>query len=142
MAFDAGGLGSIPGRSNRTQCRQWLVTAAIVFRSCVAEALSHEYGPATRYTLGRNTSSIMKGNSNKKRKTSLYSRYYVEACNEWRDPSPRLSVCATQLTRCIAAMASRCFDSNLTDLRIKPKTSRTDSDVQLCMATELTGRLQ
>ena len=31
----------------------------------------------------------------KKRKITslLHSRYYIEACNEWRDPSPRLSAC-------------------------------------------------
>ena len=27
--------------------------------------------------------------------SSLCSRYYAEACNEWRGPSPRLSVWAT-----------------------------------------------
>ena len=40
-------------------------------------------------------------------KAGLYSRYYAEACNEWRDPSPLLSAWATQLRRNIAAVASR-----------------------------------
>ena len=38
----------------------------------------------------------------------LYSRYYAEACNEWRGPSPRLSAWATQLRRNIAAVATQC----------------------------------
>ena len=63
-------------------------------------------------------------------KSSLYSRYYVEACNEWRDPSPRLSVWTTQLGRNIAAMAScwrHCDDLN--GPRIEAQTFRTDNDV-------------
>ena len=36
---------------------------------------------------------------------SLHSQYYAEACNEWRDPSPRLSAWATQLRRNAAAAA-------------------------------------
>ena len=35
----------------------------------------------------------------KKIKFSLYSRYYTDACNEWRSPSPRLSAWATQLRK-------------------------------------------
>ena len=45
-------------------------------------------------------------------KSSLCSWYYVEACSEWRGPSPRLSAWVTQLRRNIAAVASRwchCF---------------------------------
>ena len=38
---------------------------------------------------------------------SLYSRKYTKACNEWRDPSPRLNAWTTQLRRNIAAVASR-----------------------------------
>ena len=37
----------------------------------------------------------------------LFSRYYVEACNEWRDPSPRLNTWTTQIRRNIAAVTSR-----------------------------------
>ena len=73
----------------------------------------------------------------KKIKPSLYSRYYAEACNEWRDPSPQLSAWATQLRRSVAAVASRCVD--LTGPGIEPQTSRTDS---VRLATELTGRLK
>ena len=40
-------------------------------------------------------------------KSSLYSRYYVKACNDWRGPTTRLSVWATQLRRNVAAVASR-----------------------------------
>ena len=28
--------------------------------------------------------------------SSIYSRYYAEACNEWRDPSPRPNAWATR----------------------------------------------
>ena len=41
-------------------------------------------------------------------KSPLYSRYYVEACNEWRGPSPRFSAWAFQLRRNVAAVA-RCW---------------------------------
>ena len=70
-------------------------------------------------------------------KSSLYSPYYAETCNELRGPSPRLSAWATQLRRNVATVASRwrrCAD--LTGPRIEPQTSRTDS---LRFATELTA---
>ena len=65
---------------------------------------------------------------NQKIKSSLYSPYYAEACNEWRGPSPRLSAWATQLRRNVATVASRwrhCVD--LTGPGVEPQTSRTDS---------------
>ena len=71
-------------------------------------------------------------------KSSLYSRYYAEPCNELRGPSPRLSTWATQLRRNVAAVANRwqhCAD--LTGLGIEPQTSRTDG---VRLATELTNR--
>ena len=40
-------------------------------------------------------------------KSSLYSRYCVEACNKWGGLSPRLSAWATQLRRNVAAVACR-----------------------------------
>ena len=68
-------------------------------------------------------------NSNQiKIKSSLYSRYYADACNEYRGPSPRLSTWATQLRRNVAAVASHwrhCVD--LTDPGFDPQTYRTDS---------------
>ena len=70
-------------------------------------------------------------------KSSLYSPYYAEACNELRGPSPRLSAWATQLRRIVATVASRwrhCDD--LTGPRIEPQTSRADS---VRLATELTA---
>ena len=70
-------------------------------------------------------------------KSSLYSPYYAEACNELRGPSPRLSAWATQLQRNVATVASRwrhCAD--LTGPGIEPQTSRTDS---VRLATELTA---
>ena len=73
----------------------------------------------------------------KKIKSSLYSPYYAEACNELRGPSPRLSAWATQLRRNAATVASRwrhCAD--LTGPGIEPQTSRTDS---VRLATELTA---
>ena len=69
---------------------------------------------------------------------TVYSPYYVEACNEWRGPSPRLSAWATQLRRNVATVASRwrhCDD--LTDPEIEPQTSRTDG---VRLASEQTGR--
>ena len=72
--------------------------------------------------------------------SSLYSRYYAEACEEWRGPSPRLSAWATQLRRNVAAVASRrqhCAD--LTGLGIEPQASRTDS---VRLATEQTAGLK
>ena len=68
-------------------------------------------------------------------KSSLYSPYYAEACNELRGPSPRLSAWATQFRRNIATVASRwrhCVD--FTGPGIKPQTYRTDS---VRLATEL-----
>ena len=70
-------------------------------------------------------------------KSSLYSPYYAEACNELRGPSPRLSAWATQLRRNVATVASRwrhCAD--LTGPGIEPQTSRTESER---FATELTA---
>ena len=70
-------------------------------------------------------------------KSSLYSRYYAEACNEWRDPSPRRSAWAPQLRRNVAAVASRwrhCAD--LIGPGIEPQTFRTES---VGLATELTA---
>ena len=60
-------------------------------------------------------------------KSSLYSGYYAEVCNELRGPSPRLSAWATHLRRNVAAVASRwrhCAD--LTDQGFELQTSRTD----------------
>ena len=74
---------------------------------------------------------------NIKIKSSLYSRYYAEACNELRGPSPQFSAWATQLRRNITTVASRwrhCVD--LTGQGIEPQTSRTDS---VRLATELTA---
>ena len=73
----------------------------------------------------------------KKIKSSLYSRYYDEACNEWRGSSPLLSAWTIQLRRNVATMASRwrhCADLN--GPGIEPQTFRTDS---VRLATELTG---
>ena len=59
-------------------------------------------------------------------KSSLYSPYYAEACDEWRGPFPRLSAWA--IRRNVATVASRwqhCVD--LTGPGIEPQTSRTDS---------------
>ena len=70
-------------------------------------------------------------------KSSLHSRYYAEACNEWRGPSPPRSAWATQLRRNVAAVTSRwrhCAD--LTDPAIEPQTYRIES---VRLATELTA---
>ena len=69
-------------------------------------------------------------------KSSLYSRYYTEACNGWRDPSPRLSAWSTQLQRNIEAVASRAVGEIVLARESKPRPlSRTDSNVP-----ELTNR--
>ena len=73
-----------------------------------------------------------------KLKSSLYSPYYAQACNEWRSPPTRRSAWATQLRTNVATVASRwrhCDD--LADQAIEPHTSRTD---RLGLATELIGR--
>ena len=70
-------------------------------------------------------------------KSSLYSPYYGEACNELRGPSPRLSAWATQLRRNVATMAScwrHCAD--LTGPGIESQTSPTDN---MRLATKLTA---
>ena len=68
----------------------------------------------------------------KKIKSSLYSRYYAEACNEWRGPSPQLSAWASQLRRNVAAVASRWrFCARFTGMGIEPQTSLTDSYVPI-----------
>ena len=72
-------------------------------------------------------------------KSSLYPRYYAEACNEWRCPSPQLSAWATQLRRNVAEVASHwrhCDD--LTGPGIEAQTYRTES---VRLATELTALL-
>ena len=68
-------------------------------------------------------------------KSSLHPRNYAEACNEWRDPSPRHSAWATQLRRNVTRVAS-CWrqSANMTGPGIVPQTSRTDS---VRLATEL-----
>ena len=72
-----------------------------------------------------------------KSKSSLYSPYYAEACDELRGPSPRLSAWATQLRRNVATVASRWRHwVDLTGPGIEPQTSRTDS---VSLATELTA---
>ena len=52
----------ISGRSNRTQCCQWLAYAAIFLRRklCCPGAMTRRWAPSTRFTLRRNTTSIMK----------------------------------------------------------------------------------
>ena len=75
----------------------------------------------------------------KKIESSLYSRIYAEACNEWRGPFPRLSVWTTQLQINVATVASRwqhCAD--LTGPGIEPQTSQTKS---VRLASELTAGL-
>ena len=41
-------------------------------------------------------------------KSLLYSRNYPEACNEWRDPSPRLSVWTARGLRTLSSLVTRC----------------------------------
>ena len=95
---------------------------------CCSQIFNHANVRAEDVRLIANESKI---------KSSLYSRYYAEACNEWRGSSLRLSAWATQLRRNVAAVASRwrhCAD--LTGPEIEPQTSRTES---VRLATELTA---
>ena len=77
-------------------------------------------------------------NAAQKVKSSLYSRYYAQACKEWWSPPPRRSAWATQLRTNVATVASCWFHrDDLTDPAIEPHTSRTD---RVGLATELIGR--
>ena len=55
IAIGAGGLG-LYSRAGQIECRRRLATAAAFLRSCVTQML----GPATRYTIRRNTESTIK----------------------------------------------------------------------------------
>ena len=81
---------------------------------------------------------VYSDNAAQKIKSSLYSPYYAQACNEWQSPPPRRSAWPTQLRTNVATVASRwrhCDD--LADPAIEPHTSRTD---RVGLATELIGR--
>ena len=70
-------------------------------------------------------------------KPPLHSRYYTEAYNEWRDPSPQLSAWTTQLRRNIAAVTILC--------PIWPASESNSwlfAPVAMCLATQLTERSQ
>ena len=72
-------------------------------------------------------------------KSSLYSPYYAEACNELRGQSPRLSAWATQLRRNVVTVISRWRHFvDLTGPGIESQTSRTDG---VRLATELKAGL-
>ena len=61
---------------------------------------------------------------------SIYSRYYAEACNGWRDPSPRLSV--GQHSSEETSQRWRAFEDSAYDFfgpGIEPQTSCTDSNI-------------
>ena len=50
----------LPDRSKETQCGQRFATVAMLLHRCVVQALNHGNGPATRYTLRRNTARTIK----------------------------------------------------------------------------------
>ena len=54
--------GQLSGQSNRTQCCQWLATAATFLQKklCCSGAMTQRWAPQTHYTLRRNRASIMK----------------------------------------------------------------------------------
>ena len=70
-------------------------------------------------------------------KSSLFSRYYAEACNEWRGHLRDLALGDTepQKRRDRGSRERQCVD--LTSKGIVTKTSRTDS---VCLVAELIGR--
>ena len=85
---------------------------------------------------------LNKKKSYKKIKSSLYSRYYPEACNLWRNPSPQLSAWAAQLRRNVAAVASRWRRSaDLNDPGFEPQISRTDGVCGYALSNWANGRL-
>ena len=47
-----------PGRSNWTQCRQWLAIAVMFYCSCAAHVHSREDESRHRHTLGRNDEDL------------------------------------------------------------------------------------
>ena len=68
--------------------------------------------------------------SNQKIKSSLYSRYYAEACNEWRGLSPRIGAWATIPKKRRKGEASRWRHCVRCDWPWKQnQTSRADIDV-------------
>ena len=76
---------------------------------------------------------------NIKIKPSIYSSHFAEAYNECRGPSTRLSACATQLRRNVAAVANvGDIMSDLTGPGIELQIYRTDC---VCLRTELTSQL-
>ena len=60
IAIGAGGVGFNSWAGQIGHKQQRLTTEAMFLRICVAQALSRGEGPRTRYTLRRNTASIMK----------------------------------------------------------------------------------
>ena len=89
-------------------------------------------------TIVLNMLHVYSDNAAQKIKSSLYSSYYTQACNEWRSPSRRRSAWAPQLRTNVATVASRwrhCDD--LADPAIEPQTYCTD---RVGLATELIGR--
>ena len=68
-------------------------------------------------------------------KSLLYSRYYTEACNEWRDPSPRLSAWTTRLQK--TSQRWRAVGDTVSKPVIEPLTSRTS---RIVLTVNLTGR--
>ena len=60
MASGMGGLGFDSRQVEAGTVSPTTRTAATFFRSCVAQALCRGYGPASRYTLQRNSASTMK----------------------------------------------------------------------------------
>ena len=52
-------------------------------------------------------------------KASLYSQYYAKACNEWRDPSPRLST-NTQKRRSGDQLLTTVSDSPAQESNLSP----------------------
>ena len=68
---------------------------------------SDKYCFLPEFDASRNSPSRIIQRSDPKINYSLYSRHYGKACNEWREPSSRLSAWGTQLRRNVAAVASR-----------------------------------
>ena len=71
-------------------------------------------------------------------KSSIYSRYYNEACNEWRSPSPPFSAWATQLRRNIAAVASR--RQSCLIWPAQESNQRPQAPIAMCLTTAPTGQ--
>ena len=71
----------------------------------------------------------------RKKVSSLYSQFYIEACNDQRGPSLPLSAWTTQLRRNIAAVAILCWTCSTRESNPRPP-----APIAMCSTSPLTRR--